>query len=104
MKPVRFAPEFPDELAEAAAWYASQGPGLPQRFLEEVEHALQAIQIRPTSFPCLRNLLPDLQIHRALLSRFPYAVLFLILDEEVRVLAIAHLKREPGYWLDRLQA
>ncbi|MBM4133848.1 MAG: type II toxin-antitoxin system RelE/ParE family toxin [Nitrospira sp.] len=103
MKPVRFAPEFSDELAEAVAWYATQGPGLPQRFLEEVEQTLEAVQTRPASFPCIRDLMPDFQIHRALLARFPYAVLFLALDEEVRVLAIAHLKREPGYWLNRLQ-
>lgn len=103
MKPVRFAPEFVEELAEAAAWYASRQPGLAGRFLEEFEHALGSVLARPASFPCLRDLLPELQIRRALLPRFPYAILFIDLDTEVRVLAVAHLKREPGYWLNRLE-
>ena len=38
------------------------------------------------------------------LSRFPYALVFLELKTEIRVLAVAHAKRDPDYWLKRLQA
>jgi hypothetical protein len=41
-------------------------------------------------------------VHRALLEKFPYAVVFLPLDAEVRILAIAHLHRRPGYWRGRV--
>jgi toxin ParE1/3/4 len=37
------------------------------------------------------------------LPRFPYAVVFLVRVEELRVLAIAHAKRRPGYWLSRVR-
>ncbi|MCP4594404.1 MAG: hypothetical protein GY842_27045 [bacterium] len=43
-----------------------------------------------------------MKVRRASLSRFPYALVFIELDEEIRVLAVAHDKRRPGYWLDRL--
>ena len=41
-------------------------------------------------------------ITRARLPRFPYAVIFMDLGTEIRVLAVAHAKRRPGYWLDRV--
>lgn len=39
----------------------------------------------------------DLDIRRALLPRFPYAVVFFELEAETRVLAVAHASRRPGY-------
>jgi hypothetical protein len=51
----------------------------------------------------LRNLPANLAIRRVLLSKFPYAVLFLELADDIRIIAIAHLKREPEYWLNRIK-
>jgi hypothetical protein len=36
-----------------------------------------------------------------MLPRFPYGVVFVELTKEVRIVAVAHAKRRPGYWLDR---
>lgn len=33
---------------------------------------------------------------------FPYSMAFVELENELRVIAIAHDKRKPGYWLTRL--
>jgi hypothetical protein len=44
----------------------------------------------------------DLAIRRARLPRFQYAVIFMDLGTEIRVLAVAHAKRRPGHWLDRV--
>jgi len=38
-----------------------------------------------------------------LLARFPYALVFLVREDQVRVLAAAHAKRRPGYWLSRVR-
>lgn len=103
MKPLRFSPESVEELAEAAAWYAAQRPELAELFLEEAARALRSVQTRPSSFPRLRDLSPDLAVRRALLAKFPYAVLFLELDSDIRIIAVAHLKRDPEYWLNRLE-
>jgi hypothetical protein len=35
------------------------------------------------------------------LRRFPYSIVYLLLPEEIRVLAIAHQRRKPGYWSGR---
>ena len=103
MKPVSLSPEAVPELIEAASWYETRQPGLAVKFLQEIDQAQHAIQSRPLSFPRLANTAVDLEIRRALLPRFPYALVFLELQTEIRVLAIAHAKRHPDYWLNRLQ-
>ena len=45
----------------------------------------------------------DLEIRRALLPRFPYALVFLSTEVEIQVIAVAHNKRLSGYWLQRIQ-
>ena len=104
MKPVGLSPEAVLELIEAAAWYETRQPGLAIRFLQEIDQAQQAIQSRPKSFLQLANMAVDLEVRRALLPRFPYALVFLELQTEIRELAVAHAKRHPDYWLNRLQA
>ena len=103
MKPVSLSPEAVVELAEAAAWYETRQPGLAIRFLQEVDHTQHAIQSRPLSFPKLAHTSVDLEIQRALLPQFPYALVFIELQTETRILAAAHTKRHPDYWLNRLQ-
>lgn len=104
MKPVSLSPEALVELTEAATWYETRQPGLAIRFLQEIDQARYAIQSRPLSFPRLANTADELEIRRALLPRFPYALVFLELQTEIRVLAVAHAKRHPDYWLNRIQA
>ena len=41
-------------------------------------------------------------VRRARVAGFPYSVAFVELEHELRVIAIAHDKRKPGYWLKRL--
>jgi toxin ParE1/3/4 len=101
--PVRFSPEVRDELAEAALWYEARRAGLGAEFLSEVEAVLPLLESRPHSFPRLEGLAPTLEVRRALLPRFPYALVFLVRPEELRVLAVAHAKRRPGYWLSRVR-
>lgn len=103
MTPVRFSPEVPDELAEAALWYEARRAGLGAEFLSEVEAVLPLIESRPRSFHRLEGVAPTLEVRRALLARFPYALVFLVRPEELRVLAVAHAKRRPGYWLSRVR-
>jgi plasmid stabilization system protein ParE len=99
---VRFAPEVPDELAAAVLWYEARRQGLGTEFLDEVQATLPLVAERPRSFPRLQDVDATLEIRRALLARFPYALVFLVREDEVRVLAVAHAKRRPGYWLSRV--
>jgi toxin ParE1/3/4 len=103
MRPARLAPEAVTELADAAVWYESRGPGLARKFLQEFETVLRLIESRPASFPRLLDTSPELNIRRALLPRFPYAAIFFELPSEVRIVAVAHVKRHSRYWLNRIR-
>ena len=103
MTPVRFAPEIPAELAEAVRWYETRRDGLGSEFLDEVDATLPLLATRSRSFPRLQDVDPTLEIRRALLPRFPFALVFLVREDEIRVLAVAHAKRRPGYWLSRVR-
>lgn len=103
MKPVRLAPESARELNEAADWYESRQPGLADRFLADFDDLLPRIRRYPSSFPSLRDIPADLDVRRALMSLFPYALIFIELKKEIRVIAVAHTSRRPGYWIYRVR-
>ncbi len=43
-----------------------------------------------------------LAVRRVAVKRFPYHVFYLEAPEELRILAVAHDRREPDYWTTRL--
>lgn len=84
------------ELNEAAQYYESESSGLGAAFLDEVEDCTQAIANFPEAGPLITE-----AIRRRLLLRFPYALLYTIKSDRVRVLAVMNLKRRPMYWVGR---
>ena len=101
MTVVRYEPEALEELEESVAWYERARPGLGARFAARVENMLDRIAEAPRSFPVILSV-DGATVHRSILEKFPYAVVFLPLEAEVRVLAVAHLHRRPGYWRGRV--
>ena len=88
------------EATEAASWYDDQSIGLGELFLAEYAAALSAVEVAPLRFGLLETE-PAGRFRRCILRRFPYAVIFEVLSEEILVLAVAHTSRQPGYWRDR---
>ena len=85
------------ELNEAAQYYAVENPDLGTTFLSEVDRACLLLTEHPQSSPIVRG-----AVRRRLLARFPYALLYSVRGDTIRVLAIMNLKRRPGYWVGRL--
>jgi plasmid stabilization system protein ParE len=101
---VRLHPGAADDLAAAGDWYEAQVPGLGLDHLEEVQRALDAICERPASWPPWHGVGAEVGVRRFLLARFPFAVAYVVDAGEVVVLAVAHVRRRPGYWLGRTHA
>jgi len=99
---VRLETDAEDELDAAAAWYERQRSGLGLEFIDAVAQSLARVGESPQAFSLLPNVPRDLGVRHAGVHRFPYAILFFEQPEVVRVLAIAHERRRPGYWRGRL--
>ena len=100
MKAVAFAPEAEAELAEALGWYRSRDPKLTTTLLDDVAQAVEQIGLLPHRFAMLKAFKPP--VRRARLKRFPYALVFVDLPDRIEILAVAHAKRRPLYWLERM--
>jgi len=103
VKPVRVEPEAKQELAAAAGWYEERREGLGLELVAEIDAVFAAIARTPGRFPLYPRVAPELGVRRAAAHRFPYSIAFIELGTVVRVLAVAHEKRRPGYWVGRLQ-
>src|SRR5262245_51185894 len=102
-KPITFDDEAVEELESAAQWYEARREDLGIDFVRDVREALLRIASRPHTWPAAPNVPEHLHVRRFVLRRFPYAVVFADLANEIRVLAIAHTSREPGFWRGRLR-
>lgn len=84
------------ELNDAFVWYESQSSGLGTRFLDEFDLAVRKI----AAYPLASAEIAD-GLRRCLLSRFPYGIIYGIDSEAIIIVAVAHLHREPRYWIGR---
>jgi len=100
---IRLELEAEEELRQAARWYDQRRPGLGSEFLSAVAAAFSLLAEQPTLGAPVPGVRTDLPTRRVLLRRFPYAIVFLEVDATVRILAIAHQRRRPGYWIERLR-
>jgi plasmid stabilization system protein ParE len=95
--PVIFTLTARAELIDAQDWYESEAPGLGQRFRQAVDAAIDRMSANPQQFPVIHR-----NVRRALLRRFPYALMFVIeLDDTLTVIACFHGSRDPAHWQRR---
>jgi plasmid stabilization system protein ParE len=100
-KPLLLEPEASRELEDAARWYEERRSGLGQRFLDAVASTLDRIVLYPTAGTPVPYVAIELAARRAPVKRSPYYVVYLETLEELHILAVAHDRRRPGYWLER---
>lgn len=92
-------PDVYSELEDSRAWYAERAENLGIDFLNEIDHAVNAIQEAPGMWP-----LHDEQqgIRRFLVHRFPYAIIYRETSAVIQIIAVMHLRRHPDYWKNRM--
>jgi toxin ParE1/3/4 len=83
-------PQSDLDIQATTVWYEDQRFGLGSRFLDELDLVFQRIEGNPRQFPRVQG-----DVHRALFRHFPYGVYFLVESEDIKVLAVLHLHREP---------
>ncbi|MEM8964391.1 MAG: type II toxin-antitoxin system RelE/ParE family toxin [Acidobacteriota bacterium] len=92
-----FHPRARNELWDAVDYYEEARSGLGEEFLDEFHSTCERILETPRAWSK-----QTASTRRCLMKRFPYSVIYQLVDEQVRVIAVAHQKRRPGYWETRL--
>ncbi len=90
-----------EELLSAVSWYEDQQDGLGARFLAEVEQGSKRIADRPRIGPVWTYSEVPEGVRRLSLQTFPYHLVY-VDDPRLVIVAVAHMKRHPDYWLSRL--
>lgn len=85
------------EFVEASRRYDVESEEVGAAFEVEVERGVDWIVEHPEASPVTRG-----QVRRKVLRRFPYSIFYALEPDRIRVLAVAHHKRRPGYWAHRL--
>ncbi|MBU1614144.1 type II toxin-antitoxin system RelE/ParE family toxin [bacterium] len=94
---IRFLKIAQVELDETVDYYNSESPGLGDEFLLEVLDTLKRIKQFPNAWHPFTK-----KARRCQTRRFPYGIVYQILETEILIVAVAHLHRKPDYWHNRI--
>lgn len=94
---VTLHPEAEAELRGALDYHEGKQTGLGGDFLREVEAALQRVSENPQAYAHEG----DQGVRYCPLHRFPYTLVYLEKKEHIWVVAVAHQRRRPRYWINR---
>ncbi len=90
-------PEAELDIQDAFEWYESQSSGLGSEFVRTVDTCLSGIGRNPLAYQLIYK-----QARKALIRRFPYAILYVFSEDTVSIIACFHAKRDRQQWLDRI--
>jgi toxin ParE2 len=85
------------EIETARDFHAAVSIELAVSFVEEIASALERIKDAPQAWASYTR-----NTRRCQLKRFPYHLVFRIRSDDIVIVAVAHTKRDPAYWLGRL--
>lgn len=94
---VSVSDEAQADLDAALDWYIDQSAfDAADGLADEFEHALALLQ----SFSEMGTI-GKYQTRAFTLSKFPYSLIYQASPDTVRIIAVAHHSRRPGYWAGR---
>lgn len=90
-------PEAREDLREAAEYYRQRaGIILSQSLLAEFERSVDLLLRHPGLGATWRY-----GKRRFVMERFPYGLIYTVTGDQLRIWAVAHHSRRPGYWRSR---
>lgn len=101
MKPLTVIEAAEAEFQEATKWYRDRDVRVASRFVAEARRTLELIE----AFPQIGGRVPgvpDRHVRQMPIHTFPYNVVFVDLTVRLEVVAFAHYRRSPGYFIDRV--
>ena len=94
---LEYHPSTITDLNRAIESYEGQRPGLGAECRAEVYAAIERVHQSPK-----RHRIIGEDIHRCFVRRFPFSILYRVIDDEViRILVIRHHRQRPSYGRSR---
>lgn len=93
---IKFLSQPQKELAEAIDFYEQQLPGLGPLFSKEIFEAIELIRLYPNGWKLITR-----QTHKCPLHKFPYMILYGIINNTIIISAIAHQHQHPDTYLHK---
>lgn len=93
---VSYHPKAADEYKEAIDYYEDCQAGLGKQLTQEIDASIKLILAFPTAWTLLEG-----EIRRILIRRFPFGLLYILRNDEIYILAVMNLNRNPNYWKER---
>ena len=91
------SPEADRELTDGALFYSREGNAeVASAFIAEYERVLELLCAHPGLGALWRS-----DRRRIPVRKFPYSIVYYIRGGEIRIFALAHHRRKPGYWASR---
>lgn len=85
------------DYREACEYYAARSPATVARFVDAVDAAVKRITKAPDSLAAVSG-----RYRRVRVEKFPHYLIFYERAEfDIRIVAVAHPSRRPGYWRRR---
>lgn len=92
-----FLPVAEEELREATRYYESEAPGVGVAFVTEVRRVVRRIIENPYAAVAVGS-----GIRKAVMSHFPYNLIYAVEPDLIVIVAVAHQKKRPRYWRARI--
>ena len=93
-----FHPSAKNEMIKAIDYYEECQKGLGIEFAREVYAAIQNILKFPKAWSKLSK-----NTRRCLTNRFPFGIIYQIIKNEILIIAVMQLNKEPDYWKKRIK-
>lgn len=97
MLDLEYHPAARDEIVRAFEWYDEIDDQVGQKFKLELERAERLVSRSPLSW--------GIYFHGTKGFRFrgfPFVLAYICNDDRITVIALAHTRRRPGYWKNRV--
>jgi plasmid stabilization system protein ParE len=88
-----------DDVRRIVAYYRERSDRAPAEFVSELEDVVAGIREQPKRWPPLAK---EDRRRVALFPRFPYELIYLPTENQIKLLAVRHEKRHPDFGIDRV--
>ena len=102
MKPLNIIEPAEAEYREVINWYRDRDPRVAERFTSEARRTLELIEMFPLIGSRVAGV-DDVDVRSMPIHTFPYHVVFIDLPDRSEVIAFAHKRRRPGYFMNRVR-